>query len=251
MIDFHTHVLPRLDDGAKDSRAALAILQNEKQQGVTCVLCTSHYYGKKYAPEQFLTRRNAAYARIKEEVPEGVSLRLGAEVHFTGVNVAEYDELRRLCIEGTDYILIEFPFMQKWSGELFNRLADFMAETDCVPIIAHVERYREVLKNPAIINELLAMGCLLQVNTSAFLNRREKSLAFALLRRNAVHCIGTDAHDEGTRAPNWTETKAAIEKAGLLKEFEGVQQTMSRILANERVEVGLVPPIKKLFGKYR
>ncbi len=251
MIDFHTHVLPRLDDGAKDSKAALAILQKEKQQGVTCVLCTSHYYGKKYAPEQFLDHRNASYARIKEEVPEGLSLRLGAEVHFTGVNVTKYDELRRLCIEGTDYILIEFPFLQKWSGELFNRLADFAAETDCIPIIAHVERYREVLKNPALINELLAMGCLLQANTSAFLNRKEKGFAFALLRRNAVHCIGTDAHDEITRAPNWTEVKEAVEKAGLSKEFEGVQKTMERILSNERVEVSPVPPIKKLFGKYR
>ena len=250
MIDFHTHILPHFDDGAKDTAMATAMLESEVRQGVTDVLLTSHYYGKRHSLDRFLEKRNAAWARLKPNAPEGLNVHLAAEVHFTGVNVLAYDELCKLAIADTKYILIEFPFTEKWSVGVLSALSTFIDETGYTPIIAHVERYREIKKKPALINELLAMGCLLQVNASAFLNKQEKSLALALLRREAIHCIGTDAHDMSMRKPNLKEVKAELEAQGFVEAWEKIQTTMRIVLRGEEVKPQPIKPVQRFFSKY-
>ena len=250
MIDFHTHILPHLDDGAKDTATALEMLGAQKAQGVTTVLCTPHYYGKRY-PDKFLSQRNGAYAHLKERIPDGISVRLGAEVHFTGINVPDYEQLCKLAIEGTNAILIELPFIAKWTDRLLPALADFVYDTGYTPIIAHVERYREVLKKPSIVSQLIDMGCLIQVNARAFTEKKEKKFAFALLKHGFVHCIGSDAHDLERRSVDLLTAKSAVETAGYADEWERAQSIMQRLLKGEDVHVPLGTPIKKIFGSYR
>lgn len=251
MIDIHTHILPHIDDGAKDTETSIAMLNAEAAQGADTVVLTSHYYGKKYSPARFIERRNGAFERIRSQIPQGLNVRLGAEVHFTGFNVPEYEELCKLAIEGTEYILVELPFMEKWSGGLFNALSDFINETGYTPVIAHVERYREVLKNPAIVSELIRMGCLIQVNAQAFSEKRERNFVFALMKHNMVHCIGSDAHDMQRRSPDMTSAKETVTKAGYAAEWDNAQEIMRRILANKEVRVEAGAPVKKIFGFYR
>ena len=54
MIDMHTHILPHIDDGAKDSTMSAFMLKKEAEQGVKTVVFTSHYYGRKHGPSRFL-----------------------------------------------------------------------------------------------------------------------------------------------------------------------------------------------------
>ncbi len=250
MIDIHTHILPHLDDGAKDTATAVAMLQAELAQGVDKVVLTSHFYGKRHSPQRFLEKRAEAFARLKEKIPQGIELYLGAEVHFTGVNTAEYEELCRLAIGDTKFILIEFPFTTVWTKSLMEKLSEFIYETGYTPIIAHVERYREVQKKPSIVSELAEMGCLMQVNADSFLQKRERGLAFALLKRGWVHCIGSDTHDMAERAPRLAEAKAEIEKAGYAHLWERAQEIAFRVLEGEQVRVERCKPVKKFFGKY-
>ena len=250
MIDFHTHVLPGLDDGAHDVDTAKTMLQMQLDQGVDTVLLTSHYYGKKHSPSQFLEKRKEAFERLAPHIPQGVSVRLGAEVHFTGINTPDYEELCHLAIEGTDYMLVELPFTTKWTNDLMERLSDFVYETGCTPIIAHVERYQEVLKNPAIVSELVNMGCLIQVNARAFSEKSEKNFAFALLKHGLVHCIGSDAHDAEHRLPDVASAKTAMEKAGYADAWNAIQTLMKRVLNNDRIVFQGGRPIKKFFGRY-
>lgn len=250
MVDFHTHILPHIDDGAKDTEMAKAMLEKERVQGVTDILLTPHYYGRKHSPSYFIEKRNAAWAHLKPNVPDGLNIHLAAEVHFTGVNVPEYDQLCKLAIANTKYILIEFPFTTKWTGALLDKLSDFVYETGYTPIIAHIERYREVLKRPSYVTELIQMGCLLQVNAMAFTAKQEKGFAFALLKRGWVHCIGTDTHDMGLRKPNLQDAKAALEEAGFAENWGSIQSTMGRILRGEEVKATPAVPIKKFFSKY-
>lgn len=250
MIDFHTHILPHMDDGAKDTAMSVEMLGAEKAQGVTTVLFTPHYYGKRH-PEKFLAQRNGAYKHLKERIPEGVEIRLGAEVRFSGINVPDYDELCRLAIEGTSCILIEFPFTEKWTGRLLPALADFIYDTGYTPIIAHIERYQEVLKNPSIVSQLIQMGCLIQVNARAFVDKKEKKFAFALLRHGFVHCIGSDAHDLESRKVDLITAKNAVTEAGFADEWERAQVLMQDLLNGEEVQVFVGEPIKKRFGSYR
>ena len=251
MTDIHTHILPHLDDGAKDSETSRALLQAEQQQGVTTVVFTPHFYGKRHSPTQFLEKRNKAFERIKAQIPQGMQTRLGAEVHFTGINIPEYSELCKLAIEGTNYILLELPFTSKWTGEITSLISDFVYETEYTPIIAHVERYSEVLKKPSILGDFVQMGCLIQVNAEAFLHTRDKKFAFALLKHGLVHCIGSDAHDLEERCPRIAEAKEAVGKAGYAEEWDRAQDIMKKVLANEKVEIPEYSSVKKFFGSYR
>ena len=250
MIDFHTHILPHLDDGAKNTAMAVEMLGAEKVQGVTTVLCTPHYYGKRY-PDKFLSQRRAAYEHLKENIPDGITVRLGAEVHFTGINVPEYEQLCKLAIEGTTAILIELPFMEKWTDRLLPALADFVYDTGYTPIIAHVERYREVLKKPSIVSQLIDIGCLIQVNARAFTQKREKKFAFALLKHGFVHCIGSDGHDLERRSVDLLTAKKVVETAGYADEWARAQSIMQSLLNGDEVCVPSGEPIKKILGTYR
>ena len=254
MVDMHTHILPRLDDGAKDSSTSMAMLRLSKAQGVDTVVLTPHFYGKRHNPAEFLLRRNASYQRLlarMQETQTEIDVRLGAEVHFTGINLPDFDELCSLAIEGTKYILFELPFTTKWASVILEKLYEFMGETEYTPIIAHVERYAEIRKNPSIVARLIDMGCLIQVNAQAFLDKRDKGFAFALLKKDSVHCIGSDAHDETGRAPNLLGAKESIEKAGFSDKWQTIQKTMQNILQSEKIQTETVLPVKKFFGFYR
>ncbi len=250
MIDFHTHILPNIDDGAVDVEAAAKMFEKEKENGVSTVVLTSHYYAKRRSPEAFLAKRAECFERVKPYIPEGIEVRLAAEVHFKGHTGASFDGVCKLAIEGTRYVLIELPFMNKWSGRLWQKLLDFIRETDYIPVLAHVERYSEIKRNPKILAFLLEIGCLFQVNTSAFLEKETASLAFAMLKKGYVHCLGTDSHNLDDRACDYAEAKRVIEGKGFGEAFERAQQIMGDILANERLTFGKLPTIKKFFRRY-
>ncbi len=250
MIDLHTHILPYIDDGAKDIETAVAIMNAELQQGVKTVLLTSHYYGRKLSPAKFLEARDKSFAELKPHIPEGLEVRLGAEVHFTGVNTPPYEELCKLAIQGTEYVLIEFSFTRAWSHTLLEQLADFMDKTGYKVIIAHVERYGEVERNPDLITKLVQMGCLIQVNVNSFMNKETRNLTRALLKHGFVHCIGTDTHDMERRMPNVAKVKETLCAEGYSVEWERAQRIMQAVIAGEQVRVEAGKRIKKFFGRY-
>lgn len=249
MIDLHTHILPGIDDGAANAEVSAAQLQSLKEQGVDKVVFTSHYYGRKRSPEQFLEARAEAFDKIRAAVPQGTEVYLGAEVHFTAQMAVSDEALCSMTIENTRYLLIELPFLTDWDSGLMRRIADFISETDRVPVVAHVERYSEVQKRPALLSELSGLGCLLQMNASAFLEK-DHSLAFSALRHGYVDCFGTDTHNMTDRAPRYAEAKAAIEKEGLSEEFARMQENMRLILRDESVSVHRGKPVKKFLGRY-
>lgn len=250
MIDLHTHILPHMDDGAKNSATALEMLDMEIAQGVDTVVFTSHYYGKNRSPEKFLETRKMMYEHIKDRIPANVQTRLAAEVHFTGINPIENDAMCSLAIEGTEYVLVEFPFTTAWTKSLLDKLSQFVYDTGYTPIIAHVERYREARKNPSIIRDLVNMGCLLQVNTGSFLQKEDKNFAFALLKHGLVHCLGTDAHDVENRVPDYIDAKKVLEEKGFATDFERIQENMRLILENEKIDIPECRPMKKILGFY-
>ena len=250
MIDLHTHILPGIDDGAEDEEVSAKLLDVLVSQGVSKIVFTSHYYGRKRSPRQYLEARAAAFAQIKNLIPADVEIFLGAEVYFTKQMAAANDSLCSLAIGDTRYILLELPFNAPWDRGLWNRLGDFISDTDYIPVIAHVERYKEVWKKPVLLSVLKDMGCLLQVNTGAFLDGDSKKLALALLGHHLVDCLGTDAHNLDARAPDYAAAKRAIEEAGFGENFAGIQENMRLVLENKPVPREKTKPVKKFLGRY-
>ena len=120
MIDFHSHFLPRMDDGSRSVEESLEMLRVSLDQGVDVMAATPHFYAFREDPDSFLERRAAAFARLPLEDAPHPKLLLGAEVYyFDGMSNSE--SLRRLTLEGTRYILIEMPF-SRWSDHMVDEV---------------------------------------------------------------------------------------------------------------------------------
>ncbi|MGN1052217.1 MAG: tyrosine-protein phosphatase [Candidatus Scatosoma sp.] len=250
MTDLHTHILPFIDDGAQDKETSAGMLQALRAQGVNSVVFTPHYYGRVHSPRAFLRKRKESYEAVKDALPRGMNVRLGAEVHFSDA-LASNEHSALLCIEGTRYMLLELPFTAKWDNLLFKKLRYFIDISDCVPIVAHFCRYEEVRKNPEVLSELYSMGCLLQADASAFLHPKDRRLVFAAMKHGLVHCIGSDCHNLSTRPPVYKEAVDAAKNAGFGEETERIQETMRDILADREIIRKPCRPVKKFFTSFR
>ena len=114
MIDFHTHILPRIDDGSRDLGMTEAMLREEGRQGVRLVIATPHFYADEMSIDGFLERRAMAMAEtegVRHKAEETLPAVLaGAEVrYFDGIGAAK--EIAALCVEGTETMLLELRYM--------------------------------------------------------------------------------------------------------------------------------------------
>ena len=145
--------------------------------------------------------------------------------------------------------MLELPFCPKYSERLFERIESFIAETDCIPLIAHVDRYPAVWKKPNIVGRLIDMGCVIQLNADAFAVKEIKGFAKVVLERGMAHAIGSDMHNMDKRAPSLCKYTEAIPAFGLEAQGARVMETAADILADRIVKTEN-KPIRKFFGKY-
>ena len=99
MIDFHTHILPGVDDGSKNVEESLLMLDSMKNQGVKTVIATPHFYANDESVESFLSRRNEAFSSLKKSLADGPEIILGAEVRYYD-GISRLEDLKKLRIEG-------------------------------------------------------------------------------------------------------------------------------------------------------
>lgn len=208
MIDFHSHVLPGIDDGSKSVEESLQMLETSAGQGITHMAATPHFYPSETTPEQFLKRRDRAAERLQAVWrPEFPRLLLGAEVnYFEGISrAAEMDALR---MEGTSLLLLEMPF-RIWSDRIVEEIRALHNRPGYTVMLAHIERYLRFQKR-AVWDELLGDGILMQSNASFFLRWNTKRKAVRMLDAGRIHFLGSDCHNMAERAPHLREALLAI-----------------------------------------
>ncbi len=213
IIDFHSHLLPGLDDGALDWEESLQLARMAVTEGITLVALTPHYLERSYAtPRERVLEMAEEFSRRVEKA--GLPLRSfpGMEVHIT-------PELPRLLEEGElltfhdagEFLLVELPFLD-WPRFTEDILFQVRLK-GITPILAHPERNRLVAENPGLIQPLLQQGCLVQMNTGSITGAyggRVRRTAEALLHLGAVHMLGTDAHSLHQRPPEMQEALERI-----------------------------------------
>ena len=213
VVDFHSHILPNVDDGSTSLDESIALLRMEAAQGVQHVIATPHFYPNHDSPERFLKRRNYAEALLREEMAkhEGLpTLSIGAEVYFfPGISAS--DVLSELTIDQKKYILIEMPHAP-WPDSMYQELENIKVRQDLTPIIAHVDRYIAPFRTHGIPERLAELPLLIQANASFFLHKSTARMALRLLRKNKIHLLGSDCHNLDSRAPNLGSAIALIEK---------------------------------------
>lgn len=210
MLDIHSHILPKMDDGSKSVEMSVEMLRSSKEQGVATMVSTSHFYADSEDPEHFLRRRRHAAEKIKSAIADsGLQVYFGAEVlYYPGVSQSE--AIRSLAIEGTSLILIEMPF-HAWSEKIFDELQNFQNGSGLQIVLAHIERYRG-LQSRAVYEQLFEYPFYFQMNAEAFSSFSTRRLAMKLLDRGLLHFLGTDCHNITSRPPNMDVARQAIEK---------------------------------------
>ena len=203
IIDFHSHILPGVDDGSPSLDISLAMLQAMARQGITHVVATPHFYPRYDHPRDFLERRNQAEALLRaamchqEGLPE---LLVGAEVGFFR-GISQSDFLPELTIRGTHSILIEMP-PAPWPEEFYRELQEIWTRWNIMPIIAHIDRYMGSFRTYGIPKRLAEMPVYVQANAEFFLERHSEKMAFRMLKADQIHLLGSDCHNLSDRKPN-------------------------------------------------
>ena len=200
LIDFHSHILPGIDDGADSPETSIKMLELSKSQGVSTIVSTSHYYSFRESTAKFISRRDEALYKleryIKEhdlDLPEIVP---AAEVRlFPELRLDE--NLDRLCIEGTKNILIEMPYAT-WSGWMYNEIYALVTR-GYRPIMAHVERFLGPVKEKEILTKLLSMDVYVQCNAESFEDRKMRGFIKKLIKHGKFTVLGSDCHNLETR----------------------------------------------------
>ena len=248
-VDFHSHILPGIDDGSQSEAQSYEMLRQEKIHGVDQIVATPHFYPDDLSPKAFVERRQAAYDRLAYYISEkDKSIKMptiiqGAEV-FLAVETADLEDLRLLAIEGTDYILVELAYddIKEWVYESLEKIS---VKHGLTPVIAHVERYVPFQKDIASIHRLMSMkGILGQVNTRAILDAKTRGLWQQLIANNLVHVIGSDAHrvrhlKELDRAYGLISKKHGESKLKMLHHQAGA------LLRNEKIIKPTPRPLRK------
>ena len=200
MIDWHSHILPKMDDGSRDTDESLEMLGALEKQGVDVVIATPHFYANEESAEEFLRRRKASYELLRDNM-QGSKIRVvcGAEVKYYP-GISRMEDINKLTIENTNLLLLEMPFA-RWTDHTVRELYELSNMRGLKIVIAHIERYIS-MQDKGLIGELVESGMLVQMNASFFANLGSRRKAAKLLSSGFVHFLGTDCHNMTTRKPN-------------------------------------------------
>lgn len=202
-FDIHSHILPGVDDGAKDMDDTRRMLYQAYKEGLRIIVATPHYVaGKENRSVEQLKQVFEQVKQTAHDISDELELILGNELFYNLEMVEALAGKSALTIDGTRYILVEFlpdaPFRKIWEGINHCIFAGY------IPILAHAERYRCLLRDYSLVGHLIESGAYIQLNYSAILRKgpdRVARFCRKLLKKSWVHFLGTDMHNPNNRAP--------------------------------------------------
>ena len=200
MIDIHCHLLYGVDDGPDTIEESIKMLRIAEEQGVTDIILTPHYRRGmfKYDKEQILKKKKEL-DKHAEEI--GIRLHLGTEYHVNGSILEHLESGRCLPLANSEYVLTEYAYETEYS--YIFKMTQELLRHGYIPVIAHVERYKCLVKNPKHLDELQEIGALIQMNAGAIIGEDGwgvKNFCKKVLKNGWVDVIGSDSHDVKKRA---------------------------------------------------
>ena len=229
MIDVHTHILPKMDDGSQSVEETAKLLEILKQQGVTEVAATPHFYASRENPEDFLHRR----AECIQNMPAQPGLRIyyGAEVaYFPGMQ--NCDALMELKIGDTNLLLVEMPF-RSWTERVIEDICTIPVQLGLTPVLAHVDRYRGLGQFPKYRHRLAENEVLFQCNAEAFERGASCRWALKQVKDGFIDFLGSDCHNLAARSPKLDIATAMIQKKAGTEALDQLSETASAWLHGE------------------
>lgn len=234
IIDFHSHILPEMDDGSRDPEMSARMLQALFNQGVEIVCATPHFYREENAVPEFLERRQRAWDAMPQPANMPQVL-LGAEVaYYPGMS--ESENLESLCLQGTKALLLEMPFCA-WTGRQILEVVRLIIDRDFFIVLAHPERYLFEKCNRDAINRFAEMDTGMQVNASTLCHWQTRDVGLKLLQSTGAPFLGTDCHNLDSRAPQMQRARKAIGRRLGAEFLAELDESVSQILEPDSGEI--------------
>ena len=200
-IDFHSHFLPGIDDGASDIDMSIEMLSESYNQGTEVIVATPHYFLNEALIVDACNKRDSAVRdaiRYADErgikIPQIIK---GFEVGFS-YDLKKDENLKKLCIDNTDYMLIEMPYVL-WDDKIIEGVYELSLK-GVKPVIAHIERYCRLFGDSVF--ELAELDVVLQFNCSVMNNIPGRRFVKKVLNSPKLCVIGTDMHNTANRPCN-------------------------------------------------
>lgn len=203
IIDIHSHVLPGVDDGSDSPETSYRMLEIASRSGISQIILTPHNKPM---------HRNVPPHRIAERMKQ---LQDGLDRHRTAIRLYPGNELyyreglaeelqsgEAMTLANSHYVLTEFSPNAEY--EYIRNGIYSLQVYGYRPILAHVERYRNICLKPEKVGEMVKMGCYMQVNAGSIMGNfgfSAKQFTKKLLQQKLVSFIASDAHDTGKRSP--------------------------------------------------
>lgn len=208
MIDFHSHILPAMDDGSRSVEESRAMLERLASQGVTKVIATPHFYANRESVSAFLERRRVAYETLTAAAdPAWPTVVPGAEVRYYR-GIGGLDGLKDLCIGDSNVLLLEMTSI-RWTESVIREIVNFAYGSNLTVVLAHVERYFRS-QSPDVWTTLRENGVRMQLSCDYFKRWFDRRKALNLIQSGQVQMLGTDCHNLTDRAPDMDCAISAI-----------------------------------------
>lgn len=210
MIDFHSHILPKIDDGSRSYDETKNLLLEARNIGINKIVSTSHYASNCFEVPEYKREKIIEELNQEENVPEII---LGSEIFLTYDIIDLLKEYKPSTINKTNYILIELPLREHFCN--LRNTINKLKENNYKPILAHPERYSIIHKDFNLLFELQEMGVIFQSNYGSILGvygSKPKKTIKKMLKTNLVTLFGSDVHREKTIYPKIPKALKKISK---------------------------------------
>ena len=240
MIDFHTHILPNIDDGSKSVEETFNLIKEAEKVGFDSIISTSHYIENYY--ESPVGERQQWVNALTEALHKEniiVKLYLGNEVYFSENIIKLLNENKIARINNSRYMLFEFAMNVK-PINVYDVIYE-MIQNKITPILAHPERYRFVQQDPSLVYELIDTGVLMQANYASVIGwygEKAEVLSKKFLESDIISFLGTDVHRPNSIYPKIPEILNNIEAIiGKEKLYDLTTVNPQKVLQNEEIEM--------------
>lgn len=211
-IDVHCHILPGIDDGAKNMDMTREMLQIAYQEGIREIIATPHFFAsKKNMPVE---KVKDVFSMVEERLGQWelpIKLYLGNEIFYRREVPSKIEEGKILTLAESHYVLVEFD-----PGTDYAYLRDglyHISSYGYLPILAHTERYSCLFQKKERLFDLKEQGVMIQVNGGSFsggiFDETKKKVKY-LLKEDLLDFIGTDAHRDHIRSPKMMQAASYL-----------------------------------------
>ena len=200
MIDFHSHILPNIDDGSRSYEESKIILSEAKNAGFDKVISTSHYALNCFETPEYKREDLIEELNSEKGLP---TIILGSEIFLNYTIVDLLKEYKASTINKTNYVLFELPLRHQFPN--LKITINKLKENNYIPILAHPERYSISHKKFDFLLELKDMGVIFQANYGSILGMYgfgAKLTVKKMFKNNLVNLLGSDVHRPNSIYPN-------------------------------------------------